>query len=216
VAVAALRGGGPNDGKPRAASEAPGEMDTEIETLSNPLTGEEVAFLLTAAATGGQRTVVEIRLPPRASGPPAHFHTAFSETFEVLEGELTLRVGDRTARLGEGERLVIPPGCLHTFRSDVDRPVRFRGTIEPGSAEFENCARISFGLAREGFVTRAGVPKRLSHLAVLAAMSQSNLTGLGRVLLPIFRLWARTGPGRDTRRALVRRYCPPGAAGDTP
>lgn len=186
-------------------------MSTTPETIRNPLTGEEVTLIQSAAATGGDRTVVEIRLAPRASGPPAHYHTAFSETFEVLEGELTLRLGHRTVRLGEGQRVVVEPRCPHTFWSELDQPVRFRGTIEPGSVEVENCARIAFGLARDGLVTRAGVPKRLSHLAILVTMSQSTLIGVGAVLLPLCSFLARTGRVQEIRRALIQRYCQPGS-----
>jgi hypothetical protein len=63
------------------------------DTLVNPVSGETLTFVETAAQTGGDYTVVECRVQPgrrRADGarPPAP-----AETFEVLEGELTLRAG---------------------------------------------------------------------------------------------------------------------------
>lgn len=163
------------------------------ETIRNPLTTEEVTFVQTASKTNGEKGVV---------------HSAFTETFEILEGELTLRVGRRTRRLGVGERLTVFKHERHTFWSESDRPTRFRGTIEPASVDLEHCFRIAFGLARDGLLSSTGVPRQLYHLVVLATMSQSNLGGPASVLNPIFKLLARTRAARDTRNALIRRYCP--------
>ena len=179
------------------------------DTIVNPLTSEEVTFVLTAGETNGEKAVVEIRIGPKAKGPPLHYHSAFTETFEVLEGELTLRVGSTTRRLTAGERLTVAVNQRHTFWSESDRPTRFRGTIEPASADVEHCFRIAFGLARDGLLSPSGVPKRLSHLAILATMSQSHLAGPASILGPIFRLLARTPGVRRTREALIRQDRPP-------
>lgn len=178
------------------------------DTIVNPLTSEEVTFVLTAGETHGEKSVVEIRIGPKATGPPLHYHSTFTETFEVLEGELTLRVGSTTRRLTAGERLTVAVNQRHTFWSESALPTRFRGTIEPASADFEHCFRIAFGMARDGLLRPSGVPKRLSHLAILATMSQSHLAGPASILGPIFRLLARTPGVRRTRDALIRRYCP--------
>jgi len=183
-------------------------MHDAREMIRNPLTTEEVTFVQTASQTNGEKGVVEILIAPRATGPPVHYHSAFTESFEVLEGELTLRVGRRTKRLTVGERLTVSKNERHTFWSESDRQTRFRGTIEPGSVEFENCFRIAFGLARDGLTTSKGVPKQLYHLVVLATMSQSNPGGLASVLNPILKLLARTRGARETRDALIQRYCP--------
>lgn len=179
------------------------------ETLRNPLTTEEVTFVQSASQTNGQRTVVEILLGAKGAGPPLHYHTACAETFEVLEGELTLRVGHDIMRLRAGQRATAAPYQRHTFWSEHDGPTRFRGTIEPGHPDVENCFRIAFGLAKDGLVNGRGVPRRLSHLVILATMSQSNLSGVLGLLDPVFRRLARTRRCRKVQRALVERYCPP-------
>lgn len=183
------------------------------DTIRNPLTTEEVTFVRTACESNGEQGIVEILIGPRAKGPPLHYHAAFTETFEVLEGELTLRIGRSTRRLGEGERQSVRPRQHHTFWSECDRPSRFRGIIEPASPDLENCFRIAFGLARDGLVRASGVPKRLSHVAILTTMSQSSLCGPASALNPLLGLLARTRACSRTRDELVRRYCgPPGDA----
>lgn len=43
-------------------------------------------FLKTSAQTGGKHTLIEIEVAP-GGGTIPHYHLAYSERFEVLEGE---------------------------------------------------------------------------------------------------------------------------------
>ena len=43
-----------------------------------------------------------------------HFHKRAEETYEVLEDELTLQVGDDTIHLKPGESHTIKPGIIHS------------------------------------------------------------------------------------------------------
>lgn len=178
------------------------------ETIYNPVTGEEVTFLQTKGESGSSVTVVEVLLAPRGKGPPVHYHRSFSETFHCLEGALMLKLGADTMCLREGQEALAKPGQLHTFWSESDHPVRFRGTIDPGNVDAENCFRIAFGLARDGFLSSRGVPRRLSHMAILATMSQSHLRGMGGVIVSLLGVLARTTSFQSIQRDLVGRYCP--------
>ncbi|WP_346619839.1 cupin domain-containing protein [Blastococcus montanus] len=55
--------------------------------------GELMTVLATAEQTGGAFSVLEERLP-RGAEPPPHVHHREDESFLVLDGELTVRVGD--------------------------------------------------------------------------------------------------------------------------
>jgi quercetin dioxygenase-like cupin family protein len=182
-------------------------VNSALETIDNPLTGEKVTFIETAESTGGARSVFEILLAPRGKGPPLHSHTVFTEVFEVLEGELMLQLGKNTTRLKQGQRAVMHPHQPHTFWSESDQPIRFRGTIEPGNRDTEDCFRIAFGLARDGLVRPSGIPRRLSHLVILASMSQSRISGVGAFITPILNILARTSKVIRTQRELIQRYC---------
>jgi quercetin dioxygenase-like cupin family protein len=68
--------------------------------------------------SGGEDLVVSlIRLGPGNVGPAAHIHHEHSDGFYVLEGELTLRLGDGERQLGAGGFVLIPPGVVHTVRN---------------------------------------------------------------------------------------------------
>jgi mannose-6-phosphate isomerase-like protein (cupin superfamily) len=59
--------------------------------------------------------------------------------FYVLEGTLTLRLGDRTIEASPGSFACVPPGVVHTFRNDSGGPVRLLNFNTP--AGWENYMR---------------------------------------------------------------------------
>jgi quercetin dioxygenase-like cupin family protein len=52
---------------------------------------------------------------PYLSGPPLHIHSAQHDTFVVLEGILTVQIGEDVLDLMPGDFASIPPGVAHTF-----------------------------------------------------------------------------------------------------
>ena len=53
---------------------------------------------------------------PAGDRPPLHMHAYESETFYVLEGSMTLWVGDAApVTVGPGESVTLPPGLPHTY-----------------------------------------------------------------------------------------------------
>jgi oxalate decarboxylase/phosphoglucose isomerase-like protein (cupin superfamily) len=53
----------------------------------------------------------------------------------VLEGELTMRLGDETSTLPTGGFVLVPPGTVHTFSNQTEASVRFLGLLSPGGFE---------------------------------------------------------------------------------
>ena len=49
--------------------------------------------------------------------PPLHVHAA-DESFHVLEGSLTVYLGEDAVRLEAGETLIAPGGIPHTYRAE--------------------------------------------------------------------------------------------------
>ncbi len=94
-----------------------------------------VRFLLDAAQTGGTLALVEHPVPPRTLAAPLHRHANEDEYSVVLEGELTVLLGDavHVARVGDVVRK--PRGEWHTFWNAADAPCRFLEIITPGGFE---------------------------------------------------------------------------------
>lgn len=104
--------------------------------------GEPLAFGPTSAvfkATGdddaGHFSLSETTAAPGFPGPVPHLHRTFVDSFYVLEGTLTLRLGEDTLAVDAGTFALVPPGTVHTFSNPGDAPVRFLNLMAPGGFE---------------------------------------------------------------------------------
>lgn len=86
-------------------------------------------------ATGGSVSIVEHTLRPGLLGAPPHRHTREDETSYVLEGELTVQIGDETTTVRAGEMIVKPRGIHHAFWNAGSETLRFVEVISPGGFE---------------------------------------------------------------------------------
>ena len=105
----------------------------EGETIE--LAGNKLAFKVEASDTDGGLGLVEYTAVPGLAGPPPHVHRATTDIFYVLEGTLTVRVGDDEHVLGPGAFALVPPGTVHTFSNPGAEPARFLSLHTPGGFE---------------------------------------------------------------------------------
>jgi mannose-6-phosphate isomerase-like protein (cupin superfamily) len=136
------------------------------DTIENPITGERVTFLATAADTDGEAVVIETLVQPHGFVAAAHVHPAQSERFAVEAGTLGLKVGRKQVRLAAGEVATVEAGTPHRFWNAGEDPVRFVCEVRP-ALEFEELLETMFALAADGKTNRKGMPNLL-RLAVIA------------------------------------------------
>jgi quercetin dioxygenase-like cupin family protein len=86
-----------------------------------------------AAEAGNAFSQIEVD-DPRGSGPPLHLHHNEDETFYVLEGEVTVLVGDERIDLNAGDYLFAPRGIAHAYVVRSER-ARMFVTASPGGVE---------------------------------------------------------------------------------
>ena len=139
------------------------------DTLVNAASGETITFVETAAETGGDYTVIECAVRPGGGVPMAHVHPNQSETFEVLEGELSLKAGRDKLVAQRGDVVTVAPGQVHRFWNASDSIVRFRCTVTP-SLGFEAFLETICALGADGKLSKRGLPNPL-RLAVIARAS---------------------------------------------
>src|SRR5215217_6895972 len=96
--------------------------------------GDLYTFLVTGAESGGSYFAMEA-LVPEGGGPPPHTHRYEAETFYVLAGECTFRLGDETVVAGPGDFVNVPRGMVHCFRNNGADPVRLVLTFTPAGIE---------------------------------------------------------------------------------
>jgi quercetin dioxygenase-like cupin family protein len=136
------------------------------DRLENPVTGEVMIFHCTSHETGDDVVQVETIVRPGGFVAARHVHPYQTERFEVLEGELGLRVGDREFLAGLGDVAIVPPGMPHHFWNAGDGEARFLCEVRPALG-FESLIETMFTLAAEGKTNRNGLPNPL-RLAVIA------------------------------------------------
>jgi quercetin dioxygenase-like cupin family protein len=136
------------------------------DTIENPVTGERVTFLATAADTDGEAVVIETIVQPDGFVAAAHVHPSQSERFAVAAGKLGLRIGRKAITLAPGEVATVSAGTPHRFWNAGRDPVRFACEVRP-ALQFESLLETMFALAADGKTGRKGMPNPL-RLAVIA------------------------------------------------
>ena len=134
---------------------------------TDPITKTRLVVVKGAQDTGGRGWVTEVHCPEGAAPwGPAHVHRTWTETFDILQGTASCRLGTTVHTLRTGERIVMPPGVPHVHPWNTGSGVMvFRHTNEFGASTPEAVhdvlgafATIN-GLAREGRIGKNGLPK---------------------------------------------------------
>lgn len=119
----------------------------------HPFGESELVIKATGEDTGGTFFLSETTIAPGFPGPPAHRHERLVDMFYVLDGVLSVRLGDETHQLGPGSFVCAPPGVVHTFSNPSDSPVRFLNFNTP--AGWEHYMRDLAEAAKSGPLTPA-------------------------------------------------------------
>ena len=108
-------------------------MPGEGRTIA--VVGDVYRFLATGEDTGGRYALWEAIVPP-GGGPPPHVHSREEEGFYVLEGEITIFIGDQRLIASAGMFANMPVGTPHSFKNESDKPARMLILVVPaGLAE---------------------------------------------------------------------------------
>jgi mannose-6-phosphate isomerase-like protein (cupin superfamily) len=105
------------------------------EGESMQLGGSSVVIKADAETTSGRFALVETTLGAGFVGPKPHVHRETLDMFFVLEGTLTMELGDETVDLADGAFVLVPPGTSHTFSNRTDKPVRLLNMDTPAGLE---------------------------------------------------------------------------------
>jgi quercetin dioxygenase-like cupin family protein len=113
--------------------------------------GSAIVLKATCETTGGSFFMSETTIAAGFPGPPPHTHQHLHDMFYVLEGVLTMRLGEATHEVAAGSFVCVPPGIVHTFSNAGTAPVRFLNMNTPSG--FEHYMRELGQAARRGALT---------------------------------------------------------------
>jgi mannose-6-phosphate isomerase-like protein (cupin superfamily) len=84
-----------------------------------------------------QELVLEARYAAGGSPPPAHFHPAQDERFEVLAGAMRARIDGRESELDAGDVIEVPRGTAHQFWNPGEEEAAVRWITLPAGRTLE-------------------------------------------------------------------------------
>jgi quercetin dioxygenase-like cupin family protein len=96
--------------------------------------GDVYRFLAVGEDTNGAYALWEAVVPP-GGGPPPHVHSCEEEGFYILEGEITVRLGEEHFVATAGTFANMPVGSLHSFKNESNRPARMLISVAPAGLE---------------------------------------------------------------------------------
>jgi len=96
--------------------------------------GDMYRFLATGEDTDGKYALWEALVSP-GGGPPLHVHSREEEGFYILEGEITLQLGDKRLVATAGMFVNMPVGTPHSFKNESSRPAKLLISVAPAGLE---------------------------------------------------------------------------------
>ena len=133
--------------------------------FSRPYAGEWI-FEINTPSNGSTQPIERVVGISRVGhiGPPEHFHVAYDEHFEVVQGEMivTLRSGEK--RFKAGESYIVEKNTPHSVRPAGDGFAVAIVEIRPASV-FGTLIRNFFGLDHDGQLSPEGQPGFLQAMA---------------------------------------------------
>lgn len=165
---------------------------------------------------GGARTIFIERMTPGTTVPP-HYHTRFSETFDLISGSISVYTSttpdldqlEASVRSVEiGTTADVEPGVYHKYKVGEEQTV-LRVILTPGDADFERTLMIMNGLNADGEL--AGISESVLFSAVVMELCDANVIGPVADMLEVVKaekkdeieaLWKELLGKYDTEEAL--------------
>ena len=135
-----------------------------------------------------------------------HVHTAFEETFTAVRGELGVVLRGKLYSLRPGESITVPRNTPHHFVNRTSETIVCQVRFVPGHEDFVKGLAIAYGLASDGKTSKKGIPKSMSHLAMLMVLTDTRPSGMFGYFFPVFKWMAAKAKRNGTQQALLEKY----------
>jgi quercetin dioxygenase-like cupin family protein len=100
------------------------------DELVNP-GGVRLVFEETSDTTGGELVRVRAFHPPGGGTPPEHYHPFQEERFEVVSGQMAVRLGGHEVTHSAGSRFAVEPELVHTMWDPGPEPTELLWETRP-------------------------------------------------------------------------------------
>ena len=135
--------------------------------ITNAVSGERLVFLQTHKSSGGKLFQAEISMPAGNYVIESHFHPSQVERFEVLSGQLAVRIGNALQYISEGQDAVVPIRTTHSYWNAGRGELRVLYEHRPALVSAEVFFLTYFGLSRAGKLSATGQMKLLQSAVLI-------------------------------------------------
>lgn len=140
-------------------------MAFKNKTISNQVSGQSIRFLQTAKDTAGALLEMESTFQPNSVEPIPHYHPYQEEFFEIMSGELHVRLANGLKVLKAGDKLHIPPNTIHSMWNAAAETALVNWKVKP-AMDTEYLLETGIGLANDGKVNEKGMPNLLQSILI--------------------------------------------------
>lgn len=133
-------------------------MSSAGEEITNPVTGERIAFLRTATDTGGELLEFDDFWSRPEHRVPEHVDPEMEERWEVVAGLVRFRIDGVERAAAPGDVVTAPAGIPHMGWNVGNGPAHLRIQMRP-SLRWEEFVRRLFAAARAGQTDEQGIPR---------------------------------------------------------
>ena len=157
------------------------------------------------SAKTANESIIAFEIKP-GEKTPIHYHTLFSETFEILKGTLEVSRNGQIIQLKKGDSVTIEPYDNHHFDNTSNEECIAKVTVSPGNLNFESSLIIFRGLIQDGLSGKTGIPKRFSDLALFVFLNNSRMVGFQKIAEPLFNFVAKKAIKQGRLDVLLQKY----------
>jgi quercetin dioxygenase-like cupin family protein len=155
-------------------------MATTGKMITNSKNGQSYKFINTARSSEGKLLEMESVYPPNTQEPILHYHPFQEEDFIVLDGIITVKLGEVLKDLKRGDELHIPAGTRHAVWNRTGHSASINWKVKP-ALDMEYLFETITGLANDGKTDENSRPSLLQM-----ALTGNHFSGVIRLAKPSF------------------------------
>jgi quercetin dioxygenase-like cupin family protein len=135
-------------------------MAYKNKLIQNTKTGQDIRFLQTAKDTNGHLLEMQTTYRAASKEPPLHYHPYQDEEFQVLQGEINVRIGKELKVLKAGESLHISQTTAHSMWNPSDKKAIVNWKVYP-ALNTEHFLETAVGVVVNGKTNSDAMPPLL-------------------------------------------------------
>lgn len=136
------------------------------DVFENPRNGNKMQFLITSAESNGEVLKMQIWNPPNVPMPPEHLHPLQTDSMEVIQGQMRVKVGGHEQILSAGQKIVAPKNTPHQTWTEGSTELIVVHELRP-ALKSEFFFETQIALAALGESNANGVPKNFLQFATI-------------------------------------------------